>query len=112
MKYSLNRNHTLNTTTGHTIAFKKGELTHVPTEAVAAVLAIGGVPETDAPETIHLSKEPTNPAVRKAMLMAAIERGWLDGDKVIGESLLAFKRAGADGVLSYFALDMAKKLSG
>ena len=47
-----------------------------------------------------------------AMLMAAIERGWLDGDKVIPESLLAFKRAGADGVLTYFALDMAKKLKG
>lgn len=72
MKYSLNRNHTLNTTTGHTIAFKKNELTHVPPEAVAAVLAIGGVPETDAPETIHMSREPTNPAVRKAMLVAAM----------------------------------------
>ena len=47
-----------------------------------------------------------------AMLMAAIERGWLDGNKVIGESLLSFKRAGADGVLTYFAMDMAKKLSG
>ncbi len=47
-----------------------------------------------------------------AMLMAAIERGWLDGDKVIGESLLAFKRAGADGVLTYFAYEMAKKLKG
>ena len=46
-----------------------------------------------------------------AMLMAAIERGWLDGNKVIPESLLAFKRAGADGVLTYFAMDMAKKLS-
>ncbi len=46
-----------------------------------------------------------------AMLMAAIERGWLDADKVIPESLLAFKRAGADGVLTYFAMDIAKKLS-
>jgi porphobilinogen synthase len=45
-----------------------------------------------------------------AMLMAAIERGWLDGNKVIEESLLAFKRAGADGILTYFALEMAKKL--
>ena len=45
-----------------------------------------------------------------AMLMAAIERGWLDPNKVITESLLAFKRAGADGVLTYFALDVAKKL--
>jgi len=47
-----------------------------------------------------------------AMLMAAIERGWLDREKVIGESLLAFKRAGADGVLTYFALEMAQKLKG
>ena len=47
-----------------------------------------------------------------AMLMAAIERGWLDGDKVIPESLLAFKRAGADGVLTYFAMEIARKLKG
>ncbi len=47
-----------------------------------------------------------------AMLMAAIERGWLERDKVIGESLLAFKRAGADGILTYFALEMAKKIKG
>ena len=47
-----------------------------------------------------------------AMLMAAIERGWLDGSKVIAESLLGFKRAGADGVLTYFALDIAKSLNG
>ena len=45
-----------------------------------------------------------------AMLMAAIERGWLDGDRVIAESLMAFKRAGADGILTYFALDVARKL--
>ncbi len=38
-----------------------------------------------------------------AMLMAAAQNGWLDGDKVILESLMAFKRAGASGVLSYFA---------
>jgi porphobilinogen synthase len=45
-----------------------------------------------------------------AMLKAAAERGWLDGEKVMLESLLAFKRAGADGVLTYFALDAAKRL--
>ena len=44
------------------------------------------------------------------MLMAAIERGWLDPKKVIPESLMAFKRAGADGILTYFALDMARSL--
>jgi porphobilinogen synthase len=44
------------------------------------------------------------------MLQAAIQNGWLDGDKVILESLLAFKRAGADGILTYFALDAAEQL--
>jgi porphobilinogen synthase len=47
-----------------------------------------------------------------SMLMAAVERGWLDGAKVIPESLMAFKRAGADGILTYFALDIARKLKG
>jgi len=45
-----------------------------------------------------------------AMLMAAINNGWLDGDRVIMESLTAFKRAGADGVLTYFAPHAAEKL--
>jgi porphobilinogen synthase len=45
-----------------------------------------------------------------AMLKAAAINGWLDHDAVMMESLLAFKRAGADGVLSYFAIDAAKAL--
>ncbi|HUR43858.1 MAG TPA: porphobilinogen synthase, partial [Aestuariivirga sp.] len=45
-------------------------------------------------------------------IMAACEKGWLDPKKVIPESLMAFKRAGADGVLTYFALEMAKGLKG
>src|SRR5512141_2532588 len=45
-----------------------------------------------------------------AMLMAAIRNGWLDEQKVILEALLAFKRAGADGVLTYFALQVARWL--
>ena len=45
-----------------------------------------------------------------AMLQAAIQNGWLDGNKVILESLLAFKRAGADGILTYFALEAAQQL--
>jgi porphobilinogen synthase len=45
-----------------------------------------------------------------AMLMAAARNGWLDERKVIMESLLAFKRAGADGVLTYFALQVARWL--
>jgi len=47
-----------------------------------------------------------------AMLKAAAQNGWLDGDAVMMESLMAFKRAGADGVLTYFALDAARKLRG
>ena len=45
-----------------------------------------------------------------AMLKAAALNGWLDHDAVMMESLLAFKRAGADGVLTYFALDAARLL--
>ena len=45
-----------------------------------------------------------------AMLKAAAQNGWLDHDAVMLESLLAFKRAGADGVLTYFALDAARLL--
>ena len=46
-----------------------------------------------------------------AMIMAAVERGWLDPKKVIPESLMAFKRAGADGILTYFAVEVAKSLA-
>jgi porphobilinogen synthase len=45
-----------------------------------------------------------------AMIKAAAANGWLDHDAVMMEALLAFKRAGADGVLSYFALDAARLL--
>ena len=45
-----------------------------------------------------------------AMLKAAVERGWLENDKVVLETLLAFKRAGADGILTYLAVEAAKLL--
>ena len=45
-----------------------------------------------------------------AMIKAAAANGWLDHDAVMMESLLAFKRAGADGVLTYFARDAARLL--
>ncbi|MDX8353629.1 porphobilinogen synthase [Cognatiyoonia sp. IB215182] len=47
-----------------------------------------------------------------AMLQAAVANGWLDGEKVMMESLLAFKRAGCDGILTYFAPEAAKVLNG
>ena len=45
-----------------------------------------------------------------AMIKAASANGWLDHDQVMMEALLAFKRAGADGVLTYFARDVARLL--
>ncbi|MEM9442890.1 MAG: porphobilinogen synthase [Pseudomonadota bacterium] len=45
-----------------------------------------------------------------AMIHAAGRNGWMDGDKAMAEALLAFKRAGADGVLTYAAVDIAKQL--
>jgi porphobilinogen synthase len=45
-----------------------------------------------------------------AMLQAAFQNGWLDPDKVIMETMMSFKRAGADGVLTYFAMDVARRL--
>jgi porphobilinogen synthase len=44
------------------------------------------------------------------MIMAAANNGWIDGDRAIMESLLGFKRAGADGILTYFAAVAAEKL--
>lgn len=43
-----------------------------------------------------------------SMLMAAIERGWLDHDRAMMEALMCFKRAGANGILTYFAVKAAK----
>ncbi len=47
-----------------------------------------------------------------AMLKAAAQNGWIDGEACMMESLLAFKRAGADGILTYFALEAAEILRG
>jgi porphobilinogen synthase len=47
-----------------------------------------------------------------AMIQAAGQQGWLDGERAMLESLLGFKRAGADGVLTYAALDVARRLRG
>lgn len=44
------------------------------------------------------------------MIEAAAGNGWLDGERAMVESLLAFKRAGADGVLTYYALRVAERL--
>ena len=45
-----------------------------------------------------------------AMLCAAFEKGWLDEDKIILEALTGIKRAGADGILTYFAKTAAERI--
>ncbi|MBX6375935.1 MAG: porphobilinogen synthase [Acetobacteraceae bacterium] len=45
-----------------------------------------------------------------AMIMAAVQNGWLERERAVMESLLAFKRAGANGVLTYFAVEAAERL--
>ena len=47
-----------------------------------------------------------------AMIMAAVQNGWLEYERAMLESLLGFKRAGANGVLTYFAVDAARALKG
>ncbi|MFY0661039.1 MAG: porphobilinogen synthase [Shimia sp.] len=47
-----------------------------------------------------------------AMITGAAQNGWIDGDKAMLESLMAFKRAGCDGILTYFAPAVARKLAG
>jgi porphobilinogen synthase len=47
-----------------------------------------------------------------AMIEAAAAQGWIDGEKVMLESLLAFKRAGCDGILTYYAPRVARLLAG
>ena len=46
-----------------------------------------------------------------AMIMAAAQNGWLDGERAMNESLIAFKRAGCDGILTYFAPRVAEQLN-
>lgn len=45
-------------------------------------------------------------------IKAAAMNGWIDGERIMMETLLCFKRAGCDGILSYFAMDVARKLKG
>ena len=63
-------------------------------------------------DTFHMPTFVYQVSGEYSMLMAAIEAGWLDEAAVIMESLSGFKRAGADGVLTYFAAYAARRLNG
>ncbi len=83
-------------------------------EGADMVMVKPGMPYLDlvrrVKDTFHMPTFAYQVSGEYSMLIAAIERGWLERDRVILESLMAFKRAGASGVLSYFALDAAKLL--
>lgn len=61
-------------------------------------------------ENFHLPITAYNVSGEYAMIHAAAQKGWLDYDKIMAETLLSMKRAGADAILTYFAKDMAKLL--
>ena len=83
-------------------------------EGADMVMVKPGMPYLDivrrVKDTFHVPTFAYQVSGEYAMLKAAAAHGWLDGDAVMMESLLAFKRAGADGVLTYFALDAARLL--
>jgi porphobilinogen synthase len=83
-------------------------------EGADMVMVKPGMPYLDVlrrvKDTFHMPTFAYQVSGEYSMLMGAIERGWFDRDRVILESLMAFKRAGASGILTYFARDAAKLL--
>lgn len=83
-------------------------------EGADMVMVKPGMPYLDVlsrvKETFHMPTFAYQVSGEYAMLMAAINAGYLDPDRIILESLLAFKRAGANGILTYFAVDAARRL--
>lgn len=85
-------------------------------EGADSVMVKPGMPYLDIvrrlKETFNIPTFAYQVSGEYAMLVAATENGWLNRDAAIFEALLAFKRAGADGVLSYFAMEVAEALNG
>src|ERR1700722_13377641 len=85
-------------------------------EGADMVMVKPGMPYLDlvrrVKDTFHMPTFAYQVSGEYSMLVAAIERGWLERDSVILESLMAFKRAGASGILTYFARDAAIHLRG
>ncbi len=83
-------------------------------EGADTVMVKPGMPYLDICRRVHDTFQVPTFAYQVSgeysMIMAAVERGWMDHDKAMLESLLAFKRAGCSGVLTYFAVKAAKLL--
>ena len=84
-------------------------------EGADMVMVKPGMPYLDIVQRVKATLEVPTCAYQVsgeyAMLSAAAEKGWLNREQVMMESLLAFKRAGADGILTYFALEVARSLA-
>ena len=84
-------------------------------EGADMVMVKPGMPYLDivrrVKDTFHVPTFVYQVSGEYSMLTGAVERGWLDR-RVVRESLLGFKRAGADGILTYFALQVADELAG
>ncbi len=84
-------------------------------EGADIVMVKPGMPYLDVvrrvKDTFHVPTFVYQVSGEYAMIHAASQNGWLDRDKAMLESLLAFKRAGADGILTYFAPDAARLLA-
>src|SRR6478736_91652 len=83
-------------------------------EGADMVMVKPGMPYLDivrrVKEAFHVPTFVYQTSGEYAMIVAAAERGWIDRERVILESLMAFKRAGADAILSYFSIEAAKLL--
>jgi porphobilinogen synthase len=81
-------------------------------EGADMVMVKPGMPYLDivrrVKETFHVPTFVYQTSGEYAMIVAAAERGWIDRERVVLESLMAFKRAGADAILSYFSIEAAK----
>jgi len=84
-------------------------------EGADMVMVKPGMPYLDivrrVKEAFHVPTFAYQVSGEYSMILAAVERGWLDRDRAIVESLIAFKRAGASGILTYFARDAARLLT-
>ena len=84
-------------------------------EGADMVMVKPGMPYLDiiqrVKEAFHVPTMVYQVSGEYAMMKAAAQNGWLDWDKCIWESMLAFKRAGADGILTYAAIELAERLA-
>jgi hypothetical protein len=109
MKFTLNRDKVICSTTGHAIAFAKNVATHVPPALWNEVLAAGGVPEDELPaEKRADTREPEDPVARRAVITTAFEQ------LVLGARREDFTATGAPHVKALtaqmgFALDVKER---